>query len=364
MSQTITLPAGQYLFSVKARAAAAVNYTMSVAGQSTQLSHVNATGNVFGRGWGSSYVVFESDGSPVDIVVNASSTEQYTWFSISDFQVVQIDGGAQKLREVKALVQQTGTLPYADPAKKPNTDVTPSSDSQALQMAQTLLSALRAYYESNALAEGVSGAVNYTSAITNYAEPTNNDGWTITGSMNNPLNGEPWTNADGNSTHSYFDGGAWGTESWTTTMSQDITIPAGRYLLTAKARAAAPVTFTMSAGNQSVTLPSSTNAGNVFDRGWGDTSMEFTSNGTTTITITASAAEIHCWFSIGDFRLMRLGSTKGDADQNGTVELADVPTLVRMVLGKENKNDASDIDEDGSVTLRDVTALINLILGR
>ena len=120
----------------------------------------------------------------------------------------------------------------------------------------------------------------------------------------------------------------------------------------------------MSAGNQSVTLPSSTNAGNVFDRGWGDTSMEFTSNGTTTITITASAAEIHCWFSIGDFRLMRLGSTKGDADQNGTVELADVPTLVRMVLGKENKNDASDIDEDGSVTLRDVTALINLILGR
>ncbi|MBP5381101.1 MAG: hypothetical protein J6Y39_05165 [Bacteroidaceae bacterium] len=364
MSQTISLPAGQYLLSVKARAAAAVNFSLSVGGQTAQLPHVNATGNVFGRGWGSSYVVFQTDGTPVDIVVNASSNEQHTWFSISDFQVVQIDGGAQRLTEVKTLVQQTGTLPYADPAKKPNTDLNPSSDAQAMQMAQTLLTALRAYYESNALAEGVSGAVNYTSAITNHTEPANNDGWTITGSINNPLNNEPWTNADGTNTHSYFDGGAWGNTSWSTTMSQTITIPAGRYLLTAKARAAAPVTFTMSAGGQTVTLPSLNASGNVFDRGWGDTSVEFVSSGSTTITISAAANEIHSWFSISDFRLMRLGSTKGDADQNGTVELADVPTLVRMLLGKETKNDESDIDEDGFVTLRDVTALINLILGK
>lgn len=364
MSQTITLPAGRYLLSAKGRAAAPVTLTMSVAGQMVQMPHVNATGNVFDRGWGSVYTVFESDGNPVTISVNASANEIHCWFSVSDFKIVQIDAGMRELQRIQALVNQVGTLPYADQSKKPDTNVSPTSDEQALAMANTMLTALRAYYESNALAEGVPGAVNYTNSIVNHTEPANNDGWTITGSINNPLNNEPWTNADGTNTHSYFDGGAWGNTSWTTTMSQTITIPAGRYLLTAKARAAAPVTFTMSTGDETITLPSLNATGNVFDRGWGDSYVEFISTGSTTITISASANEIHTWFSISDFRLMRLGATEiiGDVDKDGDFDRDDLTALVNMLLGRIQQTDTADVNGDQRVSIADVTALINLLL--
>ena len=190
-------------------------------------------------------------------------------------------------------------LAYADNAKKPViTDET---------TAASIITALRAYYESHALAEGVTGAVNMTDRITNANNPTNNDGWTWTGNKNNPASNEPWTDADGTNTHSYFDGGNWGASSWTTTMSQDITLPSGRYLLTAKARSAANVTFTMAVGGDNVALPHVGSTGNVFDRGWGDASLEFTTNGAgVTITVTATTSTVHEWFSISDFRLVQL----------------------------------------------------------
>jgi len=193
------------------------------------------------------------------------------------------------------------TLAYADASKKPSITSTTT--------AATLITALRAYVESHALAEGVSSAVNKTSSITNANNPTDNSGWTITGGINNPASNEPWTDADGTSNHSYFDGGKWGDSSWTTTMEQTINLPAGRYLLTAKARAATNTTFTMEAGGQSVGLPhigASVGTG-LFDRGWGDASVEFQTAGEeVTIKVTASTSTVHEWFSISDFRLMQL----------------------------------------------------------
>ena len=364
MSQTINLPAGRYLLSAKARAATATSYSLSVANQTIVLPHVGNTGNVFDRGWGSIYTVFESNGSPVTININASANEIHCWFSISDFKLMQIDAGARELQRVQELVSQAGILPYADQNKKPNANVNPTSDEQALAMATTMLTALRAYYESNAMAEGVSGAVNYTNSIVNHTEPSNNNGWTITGSINNPLSNEPWTDADGTNTHLYFDGGAWSNTSWTTTMSQTITIPSGRYLLTAKARAAAPVTFTMSAGDETITLPSLNASGNVFDRGWGDSYVEFISNGSTTITISASANEIHSWFSISDFRLVRLApiNSIGDVDEDDDVDWHDVTALINMLLNRIPQTDTADVNGDQRVSIADVTMLINRLL--
>ena len=191
------------------------------------------------------------------------------------------------------------TLSYADAKKKP----TITSESTAA----TILPALRAYYESHALAEGVENAVNMTSIITNANDPTNNDGWTWTGSKNNPASNESWTDADGTNNHSYFDGGNWSANSWTTTMSQEISMPAGTYLLTAKGRAATNTTLTMAVGEESVDLPHVSSTGNVFDRGWGDASLEFTTDGHgATILVTATSSTVHEWFSIADFRLVRL----------------------------------------------------------
>lgn len=197
------------------------------------------------------------------------------------------------------LVANAPTLEYAKADKKPAI----TSESTAA----TLTTALRAYYESHAMAEKVADAVNMTDRIANANNPTNNNGWTWTGSKNNPASNEPWTDADGTNTHSYFDGGNWNGSNWTTTMEQTISLPAGKFLLTAKGRAATNTTLTMAVGEKSVELPNVGSVGNVFDRGWGDASVEFVTDGSdVTITVTATAAPTHEWFSISDFRLVRL----------------------------------------------------------
>lgn len=211
------------------------------------------------------------------------------------------------LVSINDMITATGTLAYADAEKKPAAEVTATSAADAATKTASQTTALRAYYESHALAEGVVGAVNMTSSITNANNPTNNDGWVWTGNKNNPASNEPWTDADGTNRHSYFDGGNWGGTSWTTTMEQNILLPAGNYLLTAKGRSATNTSLTMSICGKSVALPHVGSTGNVFDRGWGDASVEFTTDGTgATILVTATAEPIHEWFSVSDFRLVQL----------------------------------------------------------
>lgn len=202
-------------------------------------------------------------------------------------------------------------LSYADPAKKTAVealfDEFPTSAADAQEKTAAIYQALRAYYESHALAEAVDGAVNMTESITNYNASNGNNDWTWTGNKNEPRNTESWTDSEGNNQYMYFDGGNWGGTGWTTTMEQTITIPAGRYLLTAKGRASDGVTLTMSVGEESVELPNVNASGNVFDRGWCDGSVEFETNGDPiTILVKATTDGNHQWFSVGDFRLVQL----------------------------------------------------------
>jgi len=211
------------------------------------------------------------------------------------------------LATANGYVEAAGTLKYADAAKKPSVSAAATSAADAVSKTAAVLTAVRAYYESHAAAEAIATAADKTSVITNATDPTNNDGWTWDGNKNNPASNEPWTDADGTNTHSYFDGGNWGANAWTTTMKQTIAIPAGKYLLTAKARAAANVTFTLSAGGVSVDLPHVGNTGNVFDRGWGDASVEFETEGEDVeILVKATTETVHEWFSISAFRLVQL----------------------------------------------------------
>lgn len=202
----------------------------------------------------------------------------------------------------------------------------PTSAADATEKAAAITNALRAYYESHALAEGVEGAVVMTDRIANANNPANNNDWTWTGNKNNPASNEPWTDADGTNTHSYFDGGNWGANSWTTTMQQTISIPAGKYLLTAKGRSAIYTTLTMAVGENSVELPHVGSVGNVFNRGWGDASVEFETAGEdVTILVTASSNTIHEWFSISNFRLVQLEAIEvpmADADDYAALAAA------------------------------------------
>jgi hypothetical protein len=199
-------------------------------------------------------------------------------------------------------------LPYAKPNLQPATDsYKPATAEAANEAAKAIILALRPYYESNAKAEAVTTAVDMTEKIQNPNATDKNNGWTTTGNMNEPRNTESWTDANGKNDYMYFDGGNWSGTGWTTTMQQDISLPAGKYLLTAKGRASEGVTLTLSVGESSVELPHVGASGNVFDRGWNDGYVEFETAGeVASILVTATTAGNHEWFSVGDFRLVQL----------------------------------------------------------
>lgn len=209
-----------------------------------------------------------------------------------------------------AKAQADPNLQYASADKKTAfanaKNATPATAAAAKAAADAITTALRAYYESHALAEGVTGAVNATENIKNPDATDSNNGWTWTGNKNNPRNTESWTDSKGKNNYMYFDGGNWGAKGWTTTMEQKLTLPAGEYLLTAKGRSSDQVTLTMSVGAESVALPNVNASGNVFDRGWGDGSVEFLTMGEATITVKATTSGQYQWFSVGDFRLVKL----------------------------------------------------------
>ena len=226
-------------------------------------------------------------------------------------------------------------LPYALASLKPAAEAaTNAADAKA--KATALYLALRAYYESNAKAETVDGAMDMTASITNHDATDGNNGWEWTGNKNNPRNTESWTDANGKNDYMYFDGGNWSGTGWTTTMSQKLTVPAGKYLLTAKGRASEGVTLTMAVGEASVELPHVGAAGNVFDRGWNDGSVEFSNpdGEEVEILVKATTAGVHEWFSVGDFRLVQLEAIAIDMASeaeiqalNSAITAAEVKTL-------------------------------------
>ena len=199
-------------------------------------------------------------------------------------------------------------LKYADADKKPS--ITDEST------AASIISDLRAYYESHALAEGVEGAVSFADAIAG-TDPEVNEGWTGGIGVDN-RDVEKYTDAAGNPSGKYYDGGWSNTTGVNINMYRTIELPAGKYLLTVTARASeALTTYTLSVGDEVVNLPqngSGVNVG-VFGHGWDDVSLEFETDGTpVTLTIKAASTEYYQWVSFNRFRLMQLvdnGPTTG-----------------------------------------------------
>ena len=192
---------------------------------------------------------------------------------------------------------------------------TPATADEADALKADYIKAVRSLVESNALAEGVEGATNYTESIKN-ANAEALDGWTTAlGEINKGaikvLNNEPFTDAEGNSTHSYFDGGSWGDKAWDVTFSQDVTLPKGKYLLTATSRASVDLaSFTLFAGEARADMQHAGNAGELFDRGWNDCSVEFEvaeDDATVNLGVQGVTDKQHQWMSFTRFRLVKVG---------------------------------------------------------
>ena len=244
----------------------------------------------------------------------------------------------QALADAKAKYEafDTNAYPYAAAAKATAITeavaATATSAEDATAKTADIVTAVRAFVESNALAED-KGALDFTSSIINAnAEAT--ESWnTVLGEGSEGsigiLSNEPFTDAEGNSTHSYFDGGNWGANAWDVTYSQDVTLPSGQYLLSATSRASAEMTsFALFAGEDQKEMTHVGASGEIFDRGWNDNFVVFNvheDNSVVTLGVRGVADVQHQWMSFTRFRLARLGDP--DAINNVNVETLDNATV-------------------------------------
>ena len=229
---------------------------------------------------------------------------------------------------------------------------------EATAKASALVAAVRSIVESNALAEGVEGATNYTESIKNpNAEAL--DGWTIAlGEINkgaiNIKTAEPFTDAEGNSTHSYFDGGGWNDNAWDVTFSQDVTLPKGKYLLTATSRASADLTsFALFAGEARAEMKHVGASGELFDRGWNDNSVEFEvteDDAVVNLGVQGVTDKQHQWMSFTRFRLVKVGEVAPAAP----IEVNSIAELNK--LGEENEGATIKLKlTDAQITVADAS---------
>ena len=254
---------------------------------------------------------------------------------------------------------------YASQAKKAAAQeakaAEPVNAADATAKKEALYAAFRQYAESSALLEGVEGATDMTSYIVNpAAEEPIAAPWNVvlgegSGGSLNILNGEPWTDGDGNATHKYFDGGNWGAQSWDVSLKQEIKLPKGKYQLTAKMRASADVNQTIFAGENSTKGNSIGATGGLFNRGWSDVSVEFelTEAGAITIGVQGVTEKQYNWMSFSDFRLVSFEKYEPVYTVAGSYKVGEEETDAIFGVKWDAAASANDMtaQEDGSYTL-------------
>ena len=67
-----------------------------------------------------------------------------------------------------------------------------------------------------------------------------------------------------------------------------------------------------------------------------------------------------------DQLLETLRYTIGNVNEDGDISIADVTSLVNIILGKttDYRQELADVNEDGDISIADVTSLVNIILGK
>ena len=265
-------------------------------------------------------------------------------------------GSYKTFAEAKAAVDFKA-WPYASAAKKTAVEeamaaVATSADDAAAK-ATALIKAYRQFVESNAIAEGVEGAVVMTDKIDNpAAESAIATPWTVvkgegSGGGLDVKDNEPWTDGNESTNHKYFDGGDWGKEAWDVSLEQEITLDPGKYMLTAIARASGDVAFSLYAGETKVTIPAIGASGGIFNRGWNDQFVEFEVEqaGAVKIGVQGVTDKQYNWMSFSNFRLVQLEAYAAPAPTTYAITVAE---------GLENGSvvaDPAEAAEGAKVTL-------------
>lgn len=223
----------------------------------------------------------------------------------------------QALVDAKTLEQ--GELAYASKDKYTAfttlKEALATTATDAETKANAIISARRAYVESNGKAEGVVGAEDCTSKVTNPNFTDGVNGWIQSqddkGSI---LNGETWTNADGTKGGNYYD--YWNGENNQRVSQEVANLTPGKYIVTVKARATQGFWMYLRINDndkKATDINEIGNTGGVFDRGWNDYTAEFTVGEDGKVKIEVGNYKPDGvnnkagWFGFGDVRLVRLG---------------------------------------------------------
>ena len=270
-----------------------------------------------------------------------------------------LDGATKTFTEAKAAYDglvagktlvEGRSYPYATEAKKYAAEdaaaVVATSAADAVSKTDALLTAYRQYAESSALMEGIEGAMDVTATYIRNPkaeEAIDANVWqTVLGEGSGGsigiLGNEPWTDGSGSTSHKYFDGGNWGASAWDVTFKQDITLPAGRYQLTAIGRSSQDVALTLIGGEATADMAHIGAAGGLFNRGWEQTSLEFElmQEATVSIGVRGVTNLIHNWMSFSDFRLAQFPSSMTAIGEikTGTETEAGSNTPIYDVMGR------------------------------
>lgn len=252
----------------------------------------------------------------------------------------------QALVDAKKLEQDELAYASADKYKTftDSKEKTATTATDAETMANAIISARRAYVESNGKAEGVEGAVDCTSNLqvtvagekmpaVSYAELSINSG-------------QGATDSEGNITNKYYDtnGTFWGSDNLKAQMTQNVSgLKSGKYLLTVAARGDASLkNLTLTAGSSSINLPVQT-PNNIFGNNWDDYSIEtiVDNSGNLNIKIEGQTNKSHAWFSFNNFRLYRLGDLDPvtlDEVADNTIEAKGANVTLKRTLKAEKWN--------------------------
>ena len=299
--------------------------------------------------------VIGDEKTKLESLIAATPTDYVT--AANDLQLATINFNEAKV-SYQALVDanslEQAKLAYASEEKytkfTDSKEVTPTTAADAETKANAIISARRAYVESNGMAEGVVGAENCTSMVRNPTFTASDgkgslDGWDSSqpGGEEGALNGEIWTNADGKKVGYYYDYNNNGANNQR--VYQEVTgLTPGKYIVTVKARAKQGFWMYLRINDKNATdINEIGNTGGVFDRGWNDYTAEFTvgADGKVKIEVANMPSSNQAgWFGFGDVRLVRLSEavTLDEAVENAVEakEAADVTLKRTFVANKWN----------------------------
>ena len=266
------------------------------------------------------------------------------------------------LVDAKAAVKE---YPYAAEQKVADLNATLEEIPTTAAVADSLTTALqlqeRIVSESNVMAEIDTTATNMTDSIVNPTAADDIDAgvWTTTGGKINVKSNEPWTDADGNTTHRYFDSDNWSSSAWTTSLTQELKLTEGKYILSVISRASADMTsfklFAKAGETElgSVEMSHTGASGALFNSGWDRSYVVFDVPADTTVTfgVEGATSTVHNWMSFSDFRLVQFTPAE-EVDLDTTITVAPADSVWFAYVGQEKAVDVTFVHTGTSGTIK------------